>query len=341
MTGYRMNMLWKGAGAAAVALGCALTIGSNAYARDQVNIDLLTTGFGTGSYVMGTALEEVSKKNHGWLRINATETPGFIFNLRQIDQDEGARKTTIIGTGNGVVGLARTGHKPFKKKHEATPKLIANYYIGTYWLASIKPDIKTVADLAGKKVALGRAAQINWAVQAAAVLEQGYDMKDDVDIQYVGTEDAIAALLDGNVDAAIVGGYWDPMKHTMTLSPQTTEFMASGRNINFLSMGDAEIKKAVDSGVAMLSLNLPKNTIEGIDYDLNVISDTVSWAASPEFPEDLAYETTKLIINNIDSFAKFHALGKLMSPDGLIYGWNIEDIHPGAVKAYKEAGILK
>ncbi|MFA5520626.1 MAG: TAXI family TRAP transporter solute-binding subunit [Castellaniella sp.] len=341
MIGYKMNMLSKGMGAAAIALGCALAMGGNAHARDQVNIDLLTTGFGTGSYVMGTALEEVSKKNHDWLRINATETPGFPFNLRKIDEDEAAKKMTIIGTGPGTIGLARGGQKPFKKKHKNTPKLIANYSIGTYWLASISPGVKKIEDLNGKKVALGRAAQTSWAVQPAAVVEQGYNMKGKVDIQYVGVESAIAALLDGNVDAAIVGGYWDPMKHTMTLSPQTTEFMASGRNINFLSMGDAEIKRAVEAGVTMLSLSVPKGAIAGIDYDLNVVADTVSWAASPEFPEELAYEITKLIINNLDSFGKFHALGKLMSPDGLVYGWDIEDIHPGAVKAYKEAGILK
>jgi len=333
--------LGKKMSAAMLLAGSAAALASSgAHAHERVSIDLLTTGFGTGSYVMGTALEEVSKKNHEWLRINATETPGFIFNLRTISEKPETRENTIIGTGAGVVGLATTGHQPFKKKYDDTPLLIANYYIGAYWLATINPDIKTVDDLEGKKIALGRAAQINWAVQTAAVVEEGYGLADKVDIQYVGTEDAIAALLDGNVDAAIVGGYYDPLNENITLSPQTTEFMASGRNITFLSMGEEQIEKTVESGVNMLSLHIEKNSIQDIDYDLNVIADTVSWAASPDFPEDLAYETTKLIINNINAFAKFHALGKLMSPKGLVYGWDEGDIHPGALKAYKEAGIL-
>src|SRR5699024_401482 len=252
--------LGKKMSAAMLLAGSAAALASSgAHAHERVSIDLLTTGFGTGSYVMGTALEEVSKKNHEWLRINATETPGFIFNLRTISEKPETRENTIIGTGAGVVGLATTGHQPFKKKYDDTPLLIANYYIGAYWLATINPDIKTVDDLEGKKIALGRAAQINWAVQTAAVVEEGYGLADKVDIQYVGTEDAIAALLDGNVDAAIVGGYYDPLNENITLSPQTTEFMASGRNITFLSMGEEQIEKTVESGVNMLSLHIEKN----------------------------------------------------------------------------------
>ena len=339
-----MNKLFSAVRKMSVAilfLSSTLTIApANAQAQDHVNIDLLTTVFGTGSYVMGTALEEISKKNSKQITINATETPGFIFNLRTLIQKPEARKNTIIGTGAGVLGLAAVGHKPFKEKHADVALLIGNYYIGTYWLATTNPNIKTVNDLEGKKIALGRAAQINWAVQTAAVIEEGYGLKGKVDIQYVGTEDAVAALLDGNVDAAIVGGYYDPLSGEMTLSPQTAELMASGRDITFISMGDEQIKKTVDSGIHMLSLYIDKNTIDNIDYDFNVIADTVSWAVSPEFSEETAYEITKLILNNIQTFSKYHALGKLMSHEGLIYGWDMEDIHPGALRAYKEAGVL-
>lgn len=339
-----MNKLFSAVRKMSVAilfLSSTLTIApANAQVQDHVNIDLLTTVFGTGSYVMGTALEEISKKNSKQITINATETPGFIFNLRTLIQKPEARKNTIIGTGAGVLGLAAVGHKPFKEKHADVALLIGNYYIGTYWLATTNPNIKTVNDLEGKKIALGRAAQINWAVQTAAVIEEGYGLKGKVDIQYVGTEDAVAALLDGNVDAAIVGGYYDPLSGEMTLSPQTAELMASGRDITFISMGDEQIKKTVDSGIHMLSLYIDKNTIDNIDYDFNVIADTVSWAVSPEFSEETAYEITKLILNNIQAFSKYHALGKLMSREGLIYGWDMEDIHPGALRAYKEAGVL-
>src|SRR5690625_4113964 len=157
----RIFLLSKKIGAAVFLVGSALTFAPyGAQAQEQVDVDLLTTVFGTGSYVMGTALEEVSKKSDSQISINATETPGFIFNLRTLIQNPETRKNTIIGTGAGVLGLAKVGRKPFKEQHKDVAMLIGNYYIGTYWLATINPNIKTINDLEGKKIALGRAAQI-------------------------------------------------------------------------------------------------------------------------------------------------------------------------------------
>ncbi len=48
-----------------------------------------------------------------------------------------------------------------------------------------------------------------------------------------------------------------------------------------------------------------------------------------------------MIIKNVNGFKEYHALGKLMSKKSLVYGWESKDIHPGALKAYKEAGIIK
>lgn len=328
-------------GAAAVAAITAALVTSPALAREPVKVSVINAPFGTGSYVMGAALEEISKKKHDWLQITSSESPGFIFNIKKLDREPALRKTMIVGSGAGVVGLAEIGSAPFTEKYLPL-KLIANYSVGAYWLATLDPKIKTIADLAGKKVALGRAAQINWAVQPEWIMRYGYGLtKDKVNVQYVGTKEAIDALLNGTADAAVVGGYFDPASKRMVLSPQTTEFIASGRDIKFLSFGTAAINKAKEHGMKMFDFTIPPNTIKGVTEPLVVAADTTSWMVSPEFPDDLAYETAKLIIDNLQMFGEFHAQGKLMSRAGLVYGWETSDIHPGALRAYREAGIVK
>jgi hypothetical protein len=310
--------------------------------QQQVNVSLITAPFGTGSYVLGSALEEISKKQHPWLRISSSESPGFIFNIKKLDKEPEMRVSMIVGSGAGVAGLAAAGDKPFDKKYEPPLKLIANYSLGAYWLATLNPNIKSVSDLAGKKVALGRAAQINWAVQPAAIMNIGYELsKSNVNIQYVGVKEAVDALLDGNVDAAVVGGYFDPLTKKMELSPQTAEFIASGRKITHLPWGKVAVDKTKATGMQMANITVPPNAIPGVTQSLEVAADTISWMVSPEFPDNLAYESTKLIINNIQMFGDYHALGKLMSTEGLVYGWEVTDIHPGALRAYREAGIIK
>ncbi len=312
-----------------------------ALARDPVNVGMISAPFGTGSYVLGSALEEISKKKHPWLKISHAESPGFIFNVKKLDKEPELKKSMIVGSGAGVAGLAESGDKPFDQKYPPL-KLLANYSLGAYWLATLDPKIKSVADLAGKKVALGRAAQINWAVQPEWIMRYGYGLgKDKVNLQYVGTKEAVDALLDGTVDAAVVGGYFDPLSKKMELSPQTSEFIASGRKITHIGWGSAAVDKAKAKGMKMANITIPPNTIAGVSVPLEVAADTTSWMVAPEFPDELAYETTKLIIDNIKQFGDFHALGKLMSTGGLIYGWETSDIHPGALRAYKEAGLIK
>lgn len=331
--------------AVGVAFAAALVAASagNVLAADRapVTVSLITAPFGTGSYVLGSALEEISKKNHPWLRISHAESPGFVFNIRKLDREPDLKKTMIVGSGSGVSGLAVAGEKPFDKKYPPL-KLLANYNLTAVWLATLDPNIKSVKDLAGKKIALGRAPQINWAVQPEWALRYGWELPaDQVKVQYVGTKEAVAALLDGNADAAVVGGYFDPLTNKLELSPQTVEFLASGRKITHLPWGVEAVKKTIARGMNMVPVTIPANTIPGVTTPMEIFADTTGWMVAPEFPEELAYETTKLIINNLKTFGEVHALGKLMSTAAMAYGADPEAIHPGALRAYREAGIIK
>ncbi|MGD9827866.1 MAG: TAXI family TRAP transporter solute-binding subunit [Hyphomicrobiaceae bacterium] len=326
-------------------LACAMTAASATIAtaqakRKQVTISALSAPFGTASYVLFGALEQISKK-HPWLRIVASESPGFVFNLKKLDAEPALRKSTIIGSGPAVGRLATTGSKPFDKKLPKV-KLIANYTIVVVWLAALEGNIKGPADVPGKRVALGKAAQINWAILPRAVMEHGWGIPaSKVTLQYLGPKPAIAALLDRKADLAIAGAYIDPADNRIAHSPQTTELLATGRALTHLSWGTQAVTKTEPKGFAIAPYTIPAKKIDGKNPPLETFVDSAAWTVMDEFPEDIAYEVTKLIIQNIKAFGEVHAIGKLMSPKGLVYGWKHQDIHPGALRAYKEAGIIK
>ena len=94
--------------------------------RQEVSLSLISAPFGTGSYVLGSALEEISKKNHPWLRIVHSESPGFVFNIKKLDKEPELKKSMIVGSSSGVSGLAAIGEKPFDQKYPPL-KVIANY----------------------------------------------------------------------------------------------------------------------------------------------------------------------------------------------------------------------
>ena len=307
---------------------------------EEKKISVISGPFGTGSYTLSSALEDLTLKKHPWLRIDHSETPGLVYNCRKLNKDADLKKTVIHSFTKSINWLAVEGKKPFKKAYPST-MLIANYNLGSVWLASFNSELKKPADLKGKSIAIGRATQILWAIEPMWAIEHGWKMKTDMDIQYVGTKPAMTALLDGMVDAAIIGGYADPISGSIAASPQTMELIASGKKLYHLPWGKTAIQQVIDKGYPIAPITIKAGAIEGVDQDIETFVDPIAWCAYPEFPEDLAYEVTQLIIKNINEFKNYHALGKLMSPEALVYGWTPDQIHPGALKAYKEAGIIK
>ncbi|MGD9829032.1 MAG: TAXI family TRAP transporter solute-binding subunit [Hyphomicrobiaceae bacterium] len=327
--------------AGAVALAATAWTASTAAAqakKKEVTISVISGPFGTATFVLSNTLEQISKKTHPWLRIVASETPGYLFNIKKLDAEPALRKTMVIGTGPALLGLATTGSKPFDKKYRGV-KLLANMSVVAVWLATLDDKIKSAKDVAGKRVALGKAAQINWGVLPRAVMEQGWGIK--ASVQYLGPKPAVSALLDRKADVAIIGGYIDLSKSKLALAPPTLELVSTGRKLHHLAFEKTAVEKTIAKGYKIAPFVVPKGAFKELDVAVPTFIDTSSWAADESFPEELAYEITKMIITHVGKFGEAHAIGKLMSPQSLVFGWKPEDIHPGALRAYKEAGIIK
>ncbi|MBK5105831.1 MAG: TAXI family TRAP transporter solute-binding subunit [Burkholderiales bacterium] len=326
----------------AVVAAVILAAGTSApaFAADPDNVNLITGPFGTGSYVLGNALEQISKETSSTVRVNSTETPGLVFNAKKLDTDPALKKNTIMAFTTGIDYLAVNGIKPFTKKYPGA-QLIANYNLGSVWLATFDPKIKSGQDLVGKKIALGRAPQILWTIEPDFIIRYGWGLQDKINIERLGTKEAAQALLDGNVDAAIVGGYVDPISGTFAPSPQTVTLLGSGKRLYYIPWGQEAVAKTIAKGVAIKPLTLPAGALAGMDAPLPTFVDAIAWVAYPELDQNIAYEVTKMIISNVTKFRDYHALGKLMNAKSILYGWDPKDIAPGALKAYREAGLIK
>ncbi len=308
--------------------------------NDKAQISLITGPFGTGSYVLGNAVEQIVAKHSDTVQVTSSETPGLVYNAKQMNKDPDMKKNTFMAFTTGINYLATSGQKPFNEKLPDV-KLIGNYLLGSVWLATFDPSIKTAADLEGKTIALGRPPQILWTIEPMHIIRDGWKMEDKITIERLGTKDAAQALLNGSVDAAIVGGYADPLTGEFKPSPQTVELLASGKTLYHIPWGKAAVQAVIDKGIAMNHLAVPAGSVDGIDSDLEGFFDAIAWVSYPELDEDAAYEVTRTLIENVGQFGDYHALGKLMSAESLAYGWDPENIHPGALRAYREAGVIE
>ncbi|MCP1337165.1 TAXI family TRAP transporter solute-binding subunit [Futiania mangrovi] len=327
---------WIRAGAMAAGLVAIAT----AAPAQNASVDLISGPFGTGSYVLANALEQISKAKATDVQINSTETPGLVFNANKLNKEPDAKKNTIMAFTAGINYLATNGEPPFK---ETLPSamLIANYNLGVVWLATFDETLKTPQDLVGKRIALGRPPQILWTIEPRLIIRHGWGLEDKIDIETLGTKEAADALLNGHVDAAIIGGYVDPGTGKFLPSPQTVELLASGRTLHHIPWGEKAVADTIAAGVSISPITVKPGSVDGLDIPVPAFFDAVAWMAYPELDEELAYKVTKTIIDNVGSFAEYHSLGKLMSAEALTSGWSADRIHPGALRAYREAGLVK
>jgi uncharacterized protein len=322
-------------------LAAVLALGFANPALAQVKtVDLITGPFSTGSYVLGNALEQISKSTHAPVTVSASETPGLVYNAKKLTGDPAMSKHTMMAFTSGINYLAINGEKPFGKKLPSA-LLIANYNLGSVWLATFDKNIKGPKDLIGKRIALGTPPQILWTIEPRLIIKNGWHLADKITIETLGTSQAAQALLNGTVDAAVIGGYANPETGKFLPSPQTVQLLASGRTLYHIPWTADAIKATIASGVPLIEGQIKAGAVQGLDKPMVTFYDAIAWAAYPNFDEEAAYQVTKMIIQNVGSFAKYHALGKLMSRAVLPYGWPENRIHPGALRAYREAGILK
>ena len=320
---------------------CAFFFAHTAKAAEKIRVDIISTPFGTASYVIGSAFESIVNKSNYPFTLNHTETPGQAFNIVKLNKDIHARKNTVCVAGGAINWLARRGQTPFREKLESMQP-IATYNICAIWLVTQKKELASMEALRGKNIALGRIPQVLWGYEPKVLLEKGYapDFAKSLKLQLVGTKDAATAFLNNQVDVCVIGGYLSPDTSLFEPSPQTVEILAANRPLYHIDWGKEAIEKTATSDVPMIPYRLPAKSVAGMKNAIWVFTDIQTFCVHREFPEDLAYAVTKALIDHVEEFASYHALGRLMTRKGLLFGIDPKEMHPGALRAYKESGLL-
>jgi len=310
-----------------------------ATAHPEVRVDMMGGTFGVPSYVITTAASDLMKKYHPWLRGTTAETPGFIYNQQALEESPELWGKTIIGNNLAQDYLARNGLAPFTTRIVGMRQLVT-YLISWYAIATFDPNIKTVNDLVGKKLALGSKAQIAWAIVPDYFLRDGLGILDQIDVQYVSPANGVRALLDGLVDAAIVGLVGNPATNNWTWQDADQELIGAGKRFNYISWGKENTENVIKkTGMPLPGSVIPAGTLEYQTEDLFGWSMLSGHWVKDVFPEDIAYEFTKLHLDHYDKFAEYHALGNAYTPEYLAFGITKSKAHPGALRAFEEAGI--
>ena len=198
--------------------------------------------------------------------------------------------------------------------------------------ASAKSGIKDFKGLKGKVVNIGNPGSGQRGTMEELMKAMGVDNSYFKSVTELTSSEQVKALCDGKIDAYgySVGFPNGAMEQAATCAAKAKPINLTGGPVQGLIDGADYYAKAV----------IPAGTYTGQTSDATTFGVKATVVTSADVSEELVYLVTKAVFENFDSFRNQHpAFGPLEKKNMISDGLSAP-LHPGAIKYYKEAGLM-
>jgi TRAP transporter TAXI family solute receptor len=285
----------------------------------------MATGGTTGTYyAYSGAVSQVLSDKIANLNFDVQSTGASKANIYLVADKE----ADIAIVQNDVMYYASKGIDLFDGETVTGFSAMAGCYAEVCQIVSVS-SINSIEELKGKRVSvgdIGSGCEFN-----ARQIFEAYDMTfDDIEVHNLSFNDSATALKDGKIDAFFcVAG-----------APTTAIVeLATSNKINLLEVDNEHATKLMDNYPFYTKYNVPAGTYKGVDTDIQTVAVVATYIVSDDLSEDLVYNMTKALFENSDEIAIGHPKGAELDAEYSVSSISIS-IHPGALKYYKEIGVL-
>ena len=236
-----------------------------------------------------------------------------------------------MGEGNTDFGITNAniayfafhGEKPYKKKIDNLTA-IGNLHPSVFQIVALKKsNINSIADLKGKKVAVGPAGGGTIFILQSILAEYGMTMN-DIKANYLPYTDGFTQLGDGNLDAAVaLGGY--PMAAVMEIS--TTQA------VRLLVPPDAQMKSIIKKYPYYSKIVVPKDVYKQ-EADVPCVGINNIFFTKKSMDAKLVYDVAQALYNHLDELGAINVTAKQI--DRKTLSEVPIPVHPGAKKYFDE-----
>ena len=290
------------------------------------------TGGITGVYYpTGGAIAKIVNKKRDQYGIRATveSTGGSVFNINAIlagDLEFGVAQSDR--QYQAVKGIADWKDKGPQADLRA---VFSIHPENVDLLAAVDADINSIEDLKGKRVNIGNVGS-GYRQNAIDALEaNGINFETDFNAESLKAAESPGLIQDGRLDAAFytVGhpsGYYK-------------EATAGKRKVKFVPI--TNIESLLEKYPYYAKSETLVEHYPGADNSENIPTFGVkaTFVTSAKVPDDVVYAITKEVFDNFEDFKKLHPAYKGLTKEQMLDALSAP-IHPGAMKYYKEAGLM-
>jgi uncharacterized protein len=229
-----------------------------------------------------------------------------------------------------TLDFAFNATEAFKEPLKAMSTIAVLYPEVVQVVVAAAGPIKSIADLKGKKVGVG--APGSGTEANFRQLLDAYGMKkEDVNAQFLSFSESAEAYKDKHIDAFIV---------TAGIPNAGIMDVATQNEIRILDIPADVAAKLTKKYPFLAAVKVSANTYKGQTAEVSTVAVNAVLIAGSSLSEAMVYNLTKALFENQAELASAHAKGKELNIKTAVTGVSIP-FHPGAVKYYKEKGLMK
>ncbi|WP_346295741.1 TAXI family TRAP transporter solute-binding subunit [Rhodopseudomonas sp. P1] len=295
-------------------------------ARAQQFVNVLTGGTSGVYYPLGVAIAKIYGEKIPNVKAQVQATKASVENLNLLQQGRGEIAFSLGDSLKAAWdGDAEAGFKAKLDKLRVIGAIYPNYI---QIVATSESGIKTLADLKGKSLSVG-APKSGTELNSRAILKAaGMDYKDLGKVEYLPFAESVDLMKNRQLAATL---------QSAGLGVASLKDLSNSSDINVVAVPKDVVAKI---GPPFVAETIPAGTYKGQDKDVPTAAVINYLVTSSAVSDDLAYQMTKLVYESLPELASAHAAGKGIKLETAAADSPVP-LHPGAIKYFKEKGVLK
>ncbi len=297
-------------------------------AENATELVIGTGGTGGVFYPFGEGLANILSANMPGVTTSFIETGGSVDNMKFIQSDEAQIGFSTVDSAYDAI----QGQGAYTESGKIPACALAVLYTSfVHVVASETSGITTVADMQGKIVSVGDSGSSTEGAADRVLEAAGLDPQSDITRQNLSIADAGAAMTAGTIDAFFwIGGL--PTK-------AVSDMLAAGTKVKFVDASEYVGPIIEKYGPVYSAFSLSKD-VYGTEADVAGIGIGNILFVNENMSEEQAYQILTVIFDHLDEVHTWHAQAANLTVENAAGGSSIP-LHPGAIKFYRDQGVIQ
>lgn len=309
----------------------AAALSGTAFAQQRVFFGVATGGTGGTYYPLGGMLAQLisNKAVADGKKITATaEAAGASVGNAKLLGNKDIESAFVAADilDSAYNGKAQFANAPLKNLRA----LGALYPETVQLLTRADSGINSIKDLKGKSISSGAPGSGQY--QLVTDLLKAYGIaRTEVKEDSSSFTQAVDKIKDGNLDATLI---------TAGVPVAAITDFAQSHSLKLIPLAGPEVATLLKEQPYYTQVQLPANSYKGQTAAVPTLAVMAIWATHDGVPETVAYEVTKALYENVAIMGQVHVQGKNISLNAATAVGTVP-LHPGAMRYFKEKGIVK